>query len=145
MSASCVQVADRAGELLGMIVPNIQKTAELVREIAAASKEQNTGTEQINRALQQLDQVIQQNATASEEMASTSEELASQSDQLQSTIDFFNIGENELGAVKKATLSYKERDEDRVQSSETDQAGFPIAMGRAESEIDNRDMEFERY
>ncbi|MRR34894.1 chemotaxis protein, partial [bacterium] len=68
-----------------------QRTAELVQEISAACKEQDTGAEQINKAIQQLDQVIQQNASASEEMASTSEELASQAEQLQATISFFRV------------------------------------------------------
>src|SRR5262249_25047811 len=75
------------------LVPDIQKTAELVREIAAASVEQSTGATQVNQAIQQLDQVIQQNASASEEMASTAEELSGQAEVLQSTIAFFKIGE----------------------------------------------------
>ncbi|AAR34674.1 MCP four helix bundle domain-containing protein [Geobacter sulfurreducens] len=101
LSASSVQVAEEAGEMLTRIVPDIQRTAELVQEISAACKEQDTGAEQINKAIQQLDQVIQQNASASEEMASTSEELASQAEQLQETIAFFKTGE-QVGLVRKA-------------------------------------------
>ena len=86
-----VKTAEGAGLLLQKLVPDIRKTAELVREIAAASGEQSTGAEQVNKAIQQLDQVIQQNASASEEMASTSEELASQAEVLQSAIGFFQI------------------------------------------------------
>src|SRR5919198_151741 len=86
-----VQVADGAGQLLGRLVPDIQKTSELVREIAAASLEQSTGAAQVNKAIQQLDQVIQQNAAASEEMASTAEELSSQAEVLQSAISFFKV------------------------------------------------------
>ena len=74
LSGSSVEVAERAGEMLTRIVPDIQKTAELVQEISAASSEQNSGADQINKAIQQLDQVIQQNASATEEMASTAEE-----------------------------------------------------------------------
>jgi methyl-accepting chemotaxis protein len=91
LSASSVEVAERAGALLGQMVPDIQKTAELVQEINAASREQDLGAGQINKAIQQLDQVIQQNASASEEMASTAEELSSQAEQLQSAIAFFRI------------------------------------------------------
>jgi methyl-accepting chemotaxis protein len=91
-----VQTAEGAGQLLAKLVPDIQKTAELVREIAAASAEQTTGTAQVNKAIQQLDQVIQQNSAASEEMASTSEELTSQAEVLQSTIAFFKTGDTEL-------------------------------------------------
>ncbi|MBF0528897.1 MAG: methyl-accepting chemotaxis protein [Deltaproteobacteria bacterium] len=91
LSASSVQVAERAGDMLGRIVPDIQKTADLVQEITAASGEQTTGAGQINQAIQQLDRVIQQNAAAAEEMASTSEELLAQAEQLQATLGFFKI------------------------------------------------------
>ncbi len=91
LSSSSVEVAERAGTLFDQLVPDIQKTAELVSEISAASNEQNSGADQINRAIQQLDSVTQQNASASEEMASTSEELSSQAQYLQDIISFFKI------------------------------------------------------
>jgi methyl-accepting chemotaxis protein len=91
LSSSSVEVAEKAGAMLTRMVPDIQKTAELVQEISAASNEQNTGADQINKAIQQLDQVIQQNASASEEMASTSEELSSQAERLQHIISFFKL------------------------------------------------------
>ncbi|WP_243544772.1 methyl-accepting chemotaxis protein [Pseudodesulfovibrio tunisiensis] len=91
LSVSSVDIADKAGQMLEKLVPDIQRTAELVQEITAASNEQNSGAEQINKAIQELDSVIQQNASASEEMASTSEELAGQSEMLQRTMSFFNI------------------------------------------------------
>jgi len=91
LSSSSVEVAEKAGSMLDEMVPDIQRTAELVQEISASSKEQDTGADQINKAIQQLDSVIQQNASASEEMASTSEELSSQAEQLQDSIAFFKI------------------------------------------------------
>lgn len=94
LSYNSVEVAQKAGKMLEQLVPDIQKTAELVQEISAASNEQRGGVDQVNKALQQLDAVIQQNASSSEEMASTSEELASQAQQLQQTISFFKIDIN---------------------------------------------------
>jgi methyl-accepting chemotaxis protein len=91
LSTRSVQVAETAGEMLNKMVPDIQKTSELVQEISASSKEQDTGAEQISKAIQQLDSVIQQNASASEEMASTSEELTGQAEQLKNSISFFRI------------------------------------------------------
>jgi methyl-accepting chemotaxis protein len=91
LSTSSVMVAEKAGEILAKIVPDIQRTAELVQEISAASKEQDAGAEQINKAIRHLDQVVQQNASASEEMASTAEELSSQAEQLQSAVGYFRI------------------------------------------------------
>jgi methyl-accepting chemotaxis protein len=91
LSGTSVEVAEKAGQLLARILPGVQKTSELVQEITAASREQDTGGAQINKALQQLDQVIQSNAGASEEMSATSEELAQQAQQMQSAIDFFKV------------------------------------------------------
>ena len=88
-------MSEKSGEMLEKLVPDIQRTAELVQEISAASKEQDTGTEQINKALQQLEQVIQQNASAAEEMASTTEELSGQSEQLVSALSLFRTGDEE--------------------------------------------------
>ncbi len=93
LSTSSVEVAKKAGTLLESLVPNIHKTAELVQEISAASKEQDAGAEQINRSIQALDIVIQQNASASEEMASTAEELTSQAEQLAAMVSTFVLDE----------------------------------------------------
>ncbi len=111
LSTSSVEVAEKAGIMLGKIVPDIQKTAELVSEINAASNEQNIGAEQINKAIQQLDQVIQQNASATEEMASTSEELSSQAEQLQDSIAFFKVEEtnSRRTAARPKTEENRER------------------------------------
>ena len=107
LSATTLKVSEKSGEMLDKLVPDIQRTAELVQEITAASKEQDTGAEQINKALQQLEQVIQQNASASEEMASTTEELTGQSDQLMSALSFFETGEEERRAVRRPVASVK--------------------------------------
>jgi methyl-accepting chemotaxis protein len=101
LSSASVEIAEKAGEMLARIVPDIQKTAELVSEINAASNEQNAGSEQINQAVQQLDKVIQQNAAVTEEMASTTEELSGQALQLQETVGFFKIGER-IGARSRS-------------------------------------------
>ncbi len=101
LSSTSVQVAEKAGEMLAKLVPDIQKTAELVQEINAASMEQNGGADQINKAIQQLDQIVQQNAGASEEMSSTAEELASQAEHLQGTIEFFKVDEKARRTVKR--------------------------------------------
>jgi methyl-accepting chemotaxis protein len=94
LSVDTVQAARAAGDMLNKLVPDIQKTAELVEEISAGSREQNAGAAQINTAIQQLDKVTQQNTAAAEEMSATSEELASQAEQLQSAISYFRIDGN---------------------------------------------------
>ncbi len=91
VSSKSVSIAERAGTLLARLVPDIQKTAGLVQEISAASREQDTGADQINTSIQQLDQVIQQNAGVAEETSATAEELAAQAEQLRSAISFFQV------------------------------------------------------
>jgi methyl-accepting chemotaxis protein len=93
LSGTSVGVAEQAGAMLAKLVPDIQKTSELVQEISAASKEQAGGADQINGAIQQLNQVVQQNAGSAEEMSSTAEELSSQADQLMEAMAFFKVVE----------------------------------------------------
>ena len=76
-------------DMLNSILPEIQKTAIWVDEIATASSEQEMGADQINSAIQQLSMVTQQNASAAEEMASSSEEMSSQAAELEEITRFF--------------------------------------------------------
>lgn len=101
-----VREAEDAGRLLADIVPEIEKTAKLVQEIAAASIEQNSGAEQINNAIQQLNVVVQQNAASSEELASSSEEMSSQAEQLTEGVSFFKI-ENSTTKLRISKIDNK--------------------------------------
>ena len=86
-----VAITEKAGEIIGQVVPGIQKTASLIQEISAASFEQKTGTEQIVIAITQMDKVAQQSASSSEELASTAEEMNSQSEQLKELVGYFKV------------------------------------------------------
>lgn len=91
ISQNSVNIAEQAGEMLNKLVPDIQKTSELIREISTSNQEQHSGIEQINQALQELDAVVQKNASASEQMATSSEQLTGQAKQLQNKMAFFKI------------------------------------------------------
>jgi methyl-accepting chemotaxis protein len=91
LSGSSVKVAEQAGELLEKMLPGINKTADLVQEITAASDEQSTGANQISGAMSQLDKVTQQNAASSEELAATAQEMRNRAENLQSMISFFSM------------------------------------------------------
>ena len=140
LSSSSVEVAERAGSMLNQMVPDIQRTAELVQEIAAASKEQDTGADQVNKAIQQLDQVIQQNASASEEMASTSEELNSQAEQLQHTIDFFRIDAGGRRQPQRIAAAVPSLGGPQKTVAPKAGSGLSLEMGR-----DALDSDFEEY
>ena len=92
VSKEGVTISENAERLLKNIIPDIEKTASLVREIAAASSEQSTGISQINLAVQQLNNITQKYAASAEELAATSEQLASKSEELKQSIGFFKTG-----------------------------------------------------
>lgn len=103
LAKSSVQATEEAGRLMVSILPEIEKTAKLVQEIAAASIEQNNGGLQINNAIQQLNTITQQNASASEEMASNAEELTSQAEQLRDIVSYFKLGTDYSTPTSKKT------------------------------------------
>ncbi len=91
VAGGSVGMAIKSGEQLKELVPAIRKTAELVQEVAATSREQASGVKQMNKAMTQVDQVTQRNASAAEELSSTAEELASQAEALQQLVAFFKV------------------------------------------------------
>jgi methyl-accepting chemotaxis protein len=97
-ATSSVAASERAGTLISGVLETIERTADLVREISAASREQNSGVEQINKAVVQLDSVIQENAATAEELSSLAEELSAQSESIAGTAEELNgraLGLNE--------------------------------------------------
>jgi methyl-accepting chemotaxis protein len=150
LSSRSVQVAETAGEMLNKMVPDIQRTSELVQEISASSKEQDTGADQISKAIQQLDQVIQQNASASEEMASTSEELASQADMLKDTISFFRIDNSGSRQASRAVRQPQHKAQvahisrKAVAAPAKSRKGVNLQLGE-KSGADHMDDEFEQF
>ncbi|WP_430815862.1 methyl-accepting chemotaxis protein [Carboxylicivirga sp. RSCT41] len=91
LAATSVEIAEKSGRMLKTLVPEIQKTTQLVEEINISSKEQSAGVNQINTGVQQLANITQENAASSEELASTAEELSSQAAQMKETVSFFRI------------------------------------------------------
>jgi len=95
VAAASVAVAERSGKLIAELMPSIHKTATLVEEVAAASREQASGVAQINSAMSQVDEATQRNASAAEELSSTSEELAAQAESLRALIGTFRTRETQ--------------------------------------------------
>ncbi len=91
LASNSVEQAERAGALLNEIVPSIKKTADLVQEIAAASREQFIGIEQINLSATRLNNVTQATAMAAEGLSNTSDELSMHAQKLEDVIGFFKM------------------------------------------------------
>lgn len=90
-------IAQKALDELRIIVPNIMKTADLVKEIAATSSHQNASIGQVDSAVNQLNQVIQQTAASAEELAGTSEELSAQATLLNQSMNYFRLDSSAVG------------------------------------------------
>ncbi len=108
-SGQSVEITTKATVLLNEIIPKIQRTTELIQEIAHASKEQLTGSEQVNNTTQQLSGVTQQNATVSEKLAANAEEMAAQAEKLYEFASSFiiNNGDHTTKTFKSKELQLK--------------------------------------
>lgn len=84
-----VHLAESAHASLDQAVPNINKTASLVQEIAVGSSEQSEAINQISQTINRLSINTQQNAGASESLSATSNHLSAQALQVETMIAFF--------------------------------------------------------
>jgi len=80
-----------AADMMSKTLPEVQKTSDLVANIASASIEQNNGTNQINEAIQGLNKITQQNASTSHDMSSTVEDFLKKVGHLKEMVSFFKI------------------------------------------------------
>lgn len=147
VSAGAKKVNDTS-DILSKLIPDIQKTAALVQEINAASREQHSGVAQINLATQQLDRSTQQHSAIAEELAATAQQLAAQAQQLQQIIAFFKDDAHEKQAEEQRVssdlppASPPEPSKRHITASANrgkDGASDEVSVG------DERDAEFERF
>lgn len=139
VAGSSVELAETAGRLLSEIVPSIQKTSDLVQEIAAGSSEQASGVGQINDAMEQLNQLTQQNASSSEELSATAEEMSAQAEQLQELMSFFRL---ETGATTSKSSAKPARSLTQAVTGAKARIG-QVATRRSDAELD--EAAFERF
>ena len=127
VASSSVEIAEKAGAMLTQLVPAIHKTADLVQEVATASREQAAGVAQVNRAMNQVDQVTQRNAAAAEELSGTAAVMATQAEQLQELVTMFRATENSSSGARLSPASVVQA---RAQTTAPSrQPGKPLAGG----------------
>ena len=85
--------AAQAGTSMQEIVSGIQRVADIVDEIALASREQASGLAQINQAVSHLDGVTQQNAALVEQSSAAAAALQQQAHHLAEVADTFRLEE----------------------------------------------------
>ena len=122
VSHSAVATSENAASLLQSIIPDIEKTADLVREIAVSCDQQTSGIEQINQSMQQLNEITQEYAASAEEMASTSQNLATQGVTLKDSVEYFKTGIRQTEQFKQKAAQKK-----AVKPSPTDKPKTPHA------------------
>lgn len=89
LSRQTVDLSDEAGQTLQAVVPMIEKTAELVRGISTAMREQSIGVDQINQAIRDLDTVVKTGEHHAEQTSGVATNLLSNASQLQFDMDQF--------------------------------------------------------
>ncbi|MFT3738543.1 MAG: methyl-accepting chemotaxis protein [Breznakibacter sp.] len=88
---SGVETVSKVESQLSLLAPEINKTANLLSEIAMSSVEQSTGADQINQAVQDLNSSSQENAQSSENLAISAQNLADQSKNLNDIVSYFRL------------------------------------------------------
>ena len=131
------KLADETNQMLDELLPEIEKTQNLVQNISASSKEQATGAEQINDAIKTLDNVIQQNALASSNLSVSANELAQIVPNLEDLVKQFNLAkiddDIEISDVKGENLentSANKTDEIDTSSNEDNKSDSKQDFGR---------------
>lgn len=145
-----LKVSTEAGEKAKALVPDIEKTTQLIKEISAASMEQKTGAEQINLAMQQLNMITQENASSSDELTQSSDMLANLADNLNDAISYFKVDNEDLRKARKSVV--KEPDAKKKPSTEMTKPTPPKVVARpaaakeekkAENPFSNFDKDFD--
>lgn len=97
-----LKVTQMAGEKAKALVPDIEKTTVLIKEISAASIEQKTGAEQINMAMQNLNVITQENASSSDELTNSSVLLSSLATNLKQAVGYFKLDDQSAKEAEEA-------------------------------------------
>jgi methyl-accepting chemotaxis protein len=91
LSANSLKLSEKSSQKMVQLLPEIEKTTNLVIEISESSLQQLQGITQVNTSVYEMNNMAQMNASASESLASSAEELASQADLLNDLVSFFKI------------------------------------------------------
>jgi len=83
-------VAD-AGQTMSEIVASVQRVADIIGEISAATGEQSSGIGLVNVAVSELDHSTQQNAALVEESAAAAGSLKEQAARLVQLVATFHV------------------------------------------------------
>ncbi len=141
-----------AGEKAKALVPDIEKTTVLIKEISAASIEQKTGAEQINMAMQNLNVITQENASSSDELTNSSVLLSSLASNLKQAVGYFKLDEEAEAAAENVAEAEKKPEvtKEKTESKKDEQprreepkptGGVKINLGN----INSKEFDLDNY
>jgi methyl-accepting chemotaxis protein len=150
LSQSSLSISSETNSLLSELVPEMEKTSELVQGISAASNEQSAGVNQVNNAVQELNSVTQKNASSAEELSANAQELTRHSGLLNEAIAYFKFGDDiqskKMSKFDVKTTSVKES---LPKIEKTTQAGLPLKKQKGAvidlGKMDDSDDDFEKF
>ncbi len=90
-ATSSISEAENAYNHSTELLPKIERVASLIKEITAASVEQNAGVNQVNSAIMDLNHVTQENAAGAEEIAASVLELQRMLEEVTKAINVFKV------------------------------------------------------
>jgi methyl-accepting chemotaxis protein len=90
-TAEGTKLVENAGTTMHEVVSSVQRVADIISEISAASLEQTSGIDQVNQAVTSMDETTQQNAALVEEAAAAAESLVEQANQLADVVSQFKL------------------------------------------------------
>lgn len=91
LSKKGVDISTQTGNMISTLLPDMQKTAELVLEIASLSNEQKVNINQIKVTVEELRQVSERNAAYAQDLEDRSVNFNELSDKLVDITNFFKI------------------------------------------------------
>jgi methyl-accepting chemotaxis protein len=86
-----MDLASRAGSSLDSIIETVNRAADMVTQIAAASEEQSTTSEQISRSIEAISTVSSESAQGVSQIARSAEGLSRLTDDLRMNVSRFRI------------------------------------------------------
>ncbi len=90
------KLVDQSGEMLQEIVGAAQEVSKIVADIAAATREQQTGIGEVNSAIAKIDEMTGKNALLVQENAAAAAALLAQTNDLSAAMDKYQIGEERV-------------------------------------------------
>lgn len=91
LAARTSRSATEAGHMLDGMVPQVVRTADLVRDIANASDEQTAGVEQIGMAVSQIESAANDGLQNAEALSQAAQGINEQVEHLQRSVAFFRV------------------------------------------------------